>query len=175
MEHCVRQGSSPAPTAFSRTGSLLASHTLNSPLLEPQRLGGTACTQPAGSRDPTQGREPAPTSWSWRLRARRGSRKEQVWRQDRKALHRGLSMESVRLRLSPRGPGHPSHLENSLQMPRLPGAASSVNTGAPGLGFPGESRVGGVRVGQGRGCLIPPGASSPSRPPVAKNPCRRVS
>ena len=39
VEHGVLQGSSPAPTAFSRTGSLPASHTLNSPLLEPWRSG----------------------------------------------------------------------------------------------------------------------------------------
>ena len=70
-------------------------------------------------------------------------------------------MASVRLRLSPRGPGQPSHLKNSLQMPRLPGAAGSVNAGAPRLGFPGESWAGGARVGQGRGCLMSLGLLAP--------------
>lgn len=117
VERGVSRGSSPVPAALSRSGSLLAS--LNSPLLEPRRLGGWRRTRRAHSQQeaetPPQAGSPGPTSWSWRLRAGRGSREEQVWRQVGKSLHRGLSVESVRLRLSPQGPGHPFHLEDSLQ------------------------------------------------------------
>lgn len=112
-------------------------------------------------RRPHPRQEAGPTFWSWRLRARRGSRKEQVWRQDGKALHRGLSVESVRLRLSPRGPGHPLTWGTVSRCPGCRGPPALWTLVAPGLaslekaGREGPGWGGGGAASHPRGLVAP--------------------
>lgn len=148
VERGVRPGSSPAPTALSRTGSLLASHT-EQPLLEPQgsAVGGEHGVRTVGRKPEPHPRQGPGPFWSWRLRA--GGQERAGLETGRKALHRGLSVESVRLRLSPRGPGHPLTWGTVSRCPGCRGRPGSVDTGGPrpSLEKPGGRGQGGVGGG----------------------------